>query len=42
MSNEIYGPIGQAICANQFIEDGLKDILLEMAVKIEGTETIDE
>lgn len=42
MINEIYGPIGQAICANPFIEDGLKDILLEICVKVEGTETIDE
>ena len=42
MSNQIYGPIGQQICAAPFIDDDLKDILLEMAVAIEGTVTIDE
>ena len=42
MPNQIYGPIGQQICATDCITDELKDILLEMAVKIEGTVTIDE
>jgi hypothetical protein len=42
MENKIYGPIGQQICGCAAITDDLKNILLEMAVKIEGTETIDE
>lgn len=41
MSNEIYGPIGQSI-HHLLINDDLKNVLLEMAVAIEGTETIDE